>query len=103
MRGDGKCLENCTAIHTLGDENEGSEIRKMINNYMADDWDNYWKNKIPLPFKEILFVDGKRVELDIQTDDEMVEYLRSENAMKTFSNGHEILAIANLLPSSAST
>ena len=96
VRGDGRCLENCAAIHTLGDENEGSEIRKMINNYLADEWKNYWKNKISLPFKEILIVDGKKVALDIKTDEDMVNYLRSESAMKTFSNGHEILAIANL-------
>ena len=96
VRGDGRCLENSTAIHTLGDESEGYEIRKMINKYLADEWKNYWKDKIPLPFKEVLVVDGKKVELDIKSDEEMINYLRSENAMKTFSNGHEILAIANL-------
>ena len=96
VRGNGRCLENCTAIHTLGDEEEGIEIRKMINNRMADDWESYWKTKIALPFKEVLTVDGEEVVIEKGTDKEMIEFLRSEIALKVYSTGHEILAIANL-------
>ena len=96
VRGDGRCLENCTAIHTKGDEKEGIEIRKMINTHVADNWEGYWKNKIGLPYKDTVLVDGKQEAIENKTDEEMIEFLRSENAQKVFSKGHQLIAIANL-------
>ena len=42
-----------------GDEDEGKEIRKIINNHIADNWENYWKSKVALPYKEKVIIDGK--------------------------------------------
>ena len=94
--GDGRCLENCAAVHTCGDEQEGKNIREMINNHVADNWEGYWKAKIGLPFKDIVIVDGVEKVYEKKTDEEMIKFLKSDRAMKAYSTGHELLAIANL-------
>ena len=97
MRGDGRCLENCTAIHTCGDEDEGENIRKLINNHIADNWESYWKSKVSLPYKEKVVIDGKEEFIEKKTSEEMIDFLKNDDkALKVYSNGHELMAIANL-------
>ena len=48
----GACLDNCVAVHVYEDEEEASKLKKRINNHVADNWDNYYQNKIPLPYEE---------------------------------------------------
>ena len=77
IRGNGNCLENCAALHTLGDEEQGTEIRRMIYKNMADNWFGYWREKIALPFEEVIKEDGKEILVRKGTDDEMVKFLKS--------------------------
>ena len=47
----GACLENSLAVHVYEDEREGEKVKRRINHHVADNWDNYYQYKIPLPYK----------------------------------------------------
>ena len=96
VRGNGRCLENCAAVHTFEDENEGVKIRKKINEHVVENWDTYWKFNVGLPYRATLVVDGKVEEVEKKTKEEMMDFLKSDKAMKVYSTGHELLAIANM-------
>ena len=78
---DGRCLQNCLAVHGYEDENEGYDIKKLVNHHIADNWDNYYKYKVPLPYNEITGVGVKAKGVEKKTKQEMIDFLRSEDAL----------------------
>ena len=96
VRGDGRCLENCTAIHKYGNEDQGIDIRTLINHHVAENF-QYWKTKLPLPYKETIYIGGKEKIIEKKTEAEMIEFLKhDEDALKIYSGGHTLNAIANV-------
>ena len=93
---DGACVTNSAAIHIFEDEDEGPKLKRLINNYIADNWDNYFVYKIPLPYTETVGV-GKHSKTIIKTTkEELLEFLRSEESLLVFTDTQELLAIANI-------
>ena len=94
--GDGACLTNCAAVHIYEDADEGPKLKKKVNHHIADNWDNYYKNKIVLPYREVVGVGDNAHVIEKKTSGEMIEFLRSEEALMVFSNIQEVIAIANI-------
>ena len=94
--GNGACLENAIAFHVTNDEKNGPIIKSKINNHIADNWDNFYWEKIPLPYKETVGVGEKSKVVEIKTREEMLDFLRSEEAMVVYSNNQELLAASNI-------
>ena len=69
----GSCLENSLAVHVYEDEREGEKVKRRINHHVADNWDNYYQYKIPLPYKETVGVGAKAYDVDKKTREEMLE------------------------------
>ena len=93
---DGACLTNCFAVHAYEDEEEGPRVKRMINNHMADNWENVYKDKIPLPYVETVGVGKSSKVITKSTKEEMIQFLRSDESLMVFSNSHELLAIATV-------
>ena len=66
-----------------------------MNNHIADNWD-YYGNKVSLPYKETVGVGEHAKPVEKKTGAEMIDFLRSEDALMVFSNYQELLAIANV-------
>ena len=92
----GACLDNCVSVHVYEDEDEGPKVKKRVNNHVADNWDNYYQDKIPLPYIETVGVGVHARVIRKDTKQEMLEFLRSEEALMVYSNSQQLLAIANL-------
>ena len=78
---DGACLDSCLAVHVYEDKGEASNMKKRINNHVADIWENYYTYKIPLPFTETVGVGEFAKVVNKETTEEMLEFLRSEEAL----------------------
>ena len=94
--GNGACLTNCVAFHLSGEEKKGGEVKKIVNHHIADNWDNFYENKIGLPYIETVVVGANTKEVVKNTKEEMLEFLRSDEALTVYSNSQELLAISNL-------
>ena len=94
-RPDGACLTHCLAVHAYEDPNEGERVKKCVNNHMADNMD-YYQNKIELPYIETIGVGENATVIKKETYEEIKAFLKSEEAMKVYSNTHELVAIANM-------
>ena len=94
--GDGKCLKNCLALKLYQNQNKAFELKRKLNNHVVDNLDTYYANKISFPYKETVGVGINAEKVVINNKKEMKDFLRSEKSLKTNSNGHEIIAIANL-------
>ena len=96
VRGDGRCLENCAALHAYGNEEQGIDVRILINEHVARNFE-YWREKIPLPYKETIFIGGKERKIEKKTEEEMIDFLQNDkDALKVYSTGYGLNAIANL-------
>ena len=92
----GACLDNCLAVHVYEDENEGPRVKKRVNKHVADNWDAYYKNIIPLPFEETVGVGPNAKVIKKSTRDEMLEFLYSDESLMVYSDSQMIHAMANL-------
>ena len=90
----GACLQNCVAVHVYEDQDEGAKLKKRLNNHVADNW-LYYKDKIALPYVETVGVGEYAKVVEIDTEKEMIEFLKSDEALMVYSNSQELLAIAN--------
>ena len=93
--GNGRCLENAVAVH-LENEDDGEKVKKLVNNHIADNWVNYYQNKVTLPYSETVGVGEKAHTVEKKTKEEMLKFLRSEESLLVYSNSQELLAVANL-------
>ena len=92
----GACAQNCVAVHIYEDEDEGPKVKKRINHHIADHWETYYKHKIALPYVETVGVGEHSKTIRISSKEEMLAFLRSEEALMVYTNSHELLATANL-------
>ena len=56
----------------------GSKVKKRVNKHVADHWDTYYKNIIPLPFVETVGVGQQAKVVKKNTREEMLEFLYSD-------------------------
>ena len=63
---------------------------------MADYWDAYYKNIIPLPFVETVGVGQEAKVVKKNTREEMLEFLYSDESLMVYSDSQMMHAIANL-------
>ena len=71
---------------------------KRINNHVAENWDNYYQNKIPLPYEETSGVGEYAKKVKKETREEMLKFLRGDDdddSLMVYSNSQQILAYAN--------
>ena len=92
---DGLCLYNCVSLHIYGDENKAKNIKKIVNNHIYNNW-NFYKEKIPLPFRENFVGVQTGPGIICNTEKEFLEFLLSDESMKVFSNFHDILGLSNM-------
>ena len=91
----GACLDNCAAVHIYEDVDEAPKLKKRLNNHIADHFDHY-EQWISLPFTETVGVGEYAKSVTITSKEEMIQFLRSEDALMVYSNSQQILAMANL-------
>ena len=91
---DGACLTNCLTAHISCTEDIEE---RTINNHFADNFYNFYSNKIILPYIETVGVDKYSRKVICRTREEFLDFLRSEDSLCVFSNSQELLAIANML------
>ena len=84
-------------ISCTEEEEERKLNNKRVNNHIADNFDNFYHNKIILPYIETVGVGAKSRTVICKTREELITFLRSEDSLCLFSNYQEILAIANML------
>ena len=94
--GNGRCLENSTAVHIYENEDEGINVKSKVNNHIADNWENFYESKVGLPYKETAGVGNDAKPIEKKTAKDMIEFLRSRESLSVFSNTQELLAIASL-------
>ena len=94
---DGACTTNCATAHVFHtlDKHERQKLKRRINNQIADNWDNFYADKVPLPYKETVGTGPDRWTFEANTKDEMLTFLRSEKSLNVFANSPDILALAN--------
>ena len=93
---DGDCTTNCATAHIFHTEvkDERKKMKKRMNHLIADNWDNFFHNKIPLPFKETVGVGKNRWDFEAKTKEEMVAFLKSNRSLGVFTDTPHILALA---------
>ena len=96
---DGACLTNCLTAHISCTEvEEERKINNMrVNQHIADNFENYYQNKITLPYIETVGVGANSKTVNLKTKEEFLAFLRSEESLCVFSNSQELFAIANML------
>ena len=95
----GDCLSSCTTMHIsyTKDNAERNRVNRKIHNHIADNYDTFYINKIPLPYCETVGVGSTARRVTCRTREELLMFLRSEDSLCTYSNYQEILAISNML------
>ena len=96
---DGACLVHCMTAHIScsQDQSEREINRRRINNHITDYFEPYYSSKISLPYTETVGVGRKCKKVVCNTNEEFLNFLRSEDAIFAFSNCQELIAIANML------
>ena len=96
--GDGACLFSCLAAHisSTEDENERKYLNKLVKNHIADNLELYYKEKICLPYVETIGVGSKAREIICNSQEEFLQFLRSDDSLYVYAKSFEITAIANI-------
>ena len=92
----GACLENSVALHILKNEKEGENVKRKINNHIADNWD-FYEPIVNLPYKETIGVGEHSKKVEKKTKEEMLNFLRDDESLLAFSNIQEIIAVSKFL------
>ena len=95
-KANGACAQGATAVHIHENEDESEEVKKRINNHIADNWDTYYESIIGLPYVETVGVGETSKTVTKTTKEEMLEFLRGKESLLVYSNTHELQATANL-------
>jgi hypothetical protein len=92
----GASATNSLAVAIHEDEDEGPKLKRRTLDHIADHYPTYYVNKKGLPYVETVGVGVDSKVVTKETDEEMVAFLRSEEAMTVFAHTHELLAVANM-------
>ena len=94
--GNGACSTNCGSIHMFEDNSEEAMIKmkSKINNHIADHYNDIYSNIISLPYVETVF--GETERQVCTTPEELKDFLRSNRALKVYSNMQEVQAMSNV-------
>ena len=57
-------MENSVAVHIFNVEDKGEDVKRKVNHHIADNWDNFYQNKITLPHKVTVGVVEHATEVD---------------------------------------
>ena len=95
-KGDGACLTNCAAMFIYEDEDMGREVKKMVNDHMINNWTSFYKYKVAFPFSQTVGVGEKSKQVLLNTEDDYLNFLRSDEALSVFSDTQEVLALCNI-------
>ena len=79
------------------DKSERQNVNRKVNRHIADNFETYYCDKIPLPYTETVGVGSLARQVTCSTREEFVAFLRSEDSLCAFANYQELLAIANML------
>ena len=60
------------------------DLKKMLNHHVADNMQGYYGHKISFPFIETVGVGKEAKTVEINNDDEMISFLRSEDALYVY-------------------
>ena len=93
MPGDGACLYNCASEWLLGSYSYMTDLRREAHSFIVQNFD-FYKQFICLPYCETVGVGTNRKQIYIQTYDEMIKFLQSEDSMFCFSSSS--LDLANI-------
>ena len=94
--GNGACGTNCGLIHIMEDNDKKSsmQMKRKINEHIADHYDSVYKNVIGLPYTETVF--GEKEMQVCNTPEELKEFLRSDRGLQVYSNMQEMQAMSNI-------
>ena len=94
--GNGACSTNCGSTHMFEDDSEEAmtKMKRKINFHMADHYNKVYSNSIGLPYIETVF--GEPEKQLCTTPQELKEFLRSDRALKVYSNMQELQAMSNI-------
>ena len=96
IKADGACVNNALAVALYEDEAEGENVKRRVLNHIVENFDNYYINKIGLPYTETFGVGEESYQVTKVTGEELKKFFMSEEALKVYANYHELLAMANL-------
>ena len=94
----GACLTHSAAVHIYNDENERINVKRKVNNHIADNYDNFYKNEIQMPYVETIGTGEEAHQIVLTTPVELKEFLRdpTSGSLLVYSNQQEIKALANI-------
>ena len=95
IKGDGACFVNAASVHLYNNEKESKNLKKVINQHLIENSDFYC-DQIVFPFEEQIGVGNKAKIVTINNKDEMMTFLKSEDALLVFGNFHDMTALANI-------
>ena len=84
---DGACGTNCAYMHMMEDDSK-------LNHHIADNYEKVYKDIIDIPYSETVFGEDD-IEISY-TPEELNTFLRSEKALKVYSNIQEHQALSNI-------
>ena len=65
---------NCVSIHTTGNEDNATEIRRNVNVHIVENWDKVYKNSYEFPYTEEI----GNTKITFQNEDEFIDFLLHE-------------------------
>ena len=92
----GACSANGAAVAIHEDETEGPKVKRRLLNHIIDNYDEYYINKIGLPYDVTIGVGKEKKEIKIISHEQMIEFMKSDEALTAFSDNFELHALANL-------
>ena len=83
-------------MYAYGNKEQGRGVRIMINEYVAQNFE-YWREKIPLPYKETIYIGGKERKIEKKIEEEMIDFLENDkDALKVYTIVYGLKAIVKL-------
>ena len=96
-RPNGACLFNCASDWAFGTDEKMPELRMTCHKFIVDNFE-FYKHFITLPFQETVGVGENSRSIMIETYDELISFLLSEESLMCFSTSSmDISCIATLL------
>ena len=82
--GNGACANNCVAVALHEDEDEAPKVKRRTLDHIAEHFVDYYLDKIGLPYVETVGTGVNSKTVRIETAEEMINFLKSEEALVVF-------------------